>query len=164
MAQNVGDTDLDLTFRTYAELLPEDQEPIRQIIWAKSPTLGPYERDYPMGMIRVSHDEVGILYALGLPRTAAVRVYFHKDDRLMPPQDGLFCGAARGLDWPLEVSYILSGPEGERELEVSATSLASTDQTFPFYILGWVVPAEAAERYGVFTGKARQGPGPIQVG
>lgn len=145
---NDSGSDLDFYFYFYLELLPDDGVEFKQVIWAKNPTLDAYERDHLLGEIRVAPGQVAILYQLGLTKNDYIRVYIKKDDQIIHPTDGIMCGATRGITYPHSVNYIVSAEEGEEKLTVTATSVASAPQEFPYRILGWIMEAGVAREYG----------------
>jgi len=140
----------DISYYFYGELLPEDNIYVRQIVFARSPTLAPYETDYVLGEFHVTTDKFIVVYELGFTRVANIHVFFEKDDVIVPPTEGLRCETTRDITRGMPVKYLLVHAAGERKLRVLATNMSGSSITFPYRILAQEVTEETAKKFGVY--------------
>jgi len=147
-ARNESGADVTLTYRFYMEQEEDDGMPIKQHIWQNTLTLGAMERDVLMAEFRARLDKVIIVYSLAFDRNTNLRVFAYMDERIISPMDGFNCGAARGIERDMKVSYIV---EPGSTLVFTVTNMTAASQTFPFRILAVEIPVEHEAEFGVKT-------------
>jgi len=147
-ATNENTADVTLAYRFYLEQEEDDGIPIKQHIWQNTLTISALASNVKLAEFRAREGRVVIVYSIATDRNSNIRIFARLNERIITPTDGFNCGASRGIERDMKVSYIV---EPGDQLEFTATNSADSIQTFNYRILALEVPVEHEAEFGIKT-------------